>query len=282
MGIKILKEDEDIGPEDHDLLQVVIGKVKDIRDFQEDEIKEWVNQLLITNESIRVKKVSKLFFFICSDMRNIYNLASVGSANYQGALFLFAKCQPRASFRSINFQRAPIWIRVEGQPLIYNKAHIARKALERIGRVLYFDNPSSTIGIKDYLRAKVTILINNPLVPGFYFISEKVEPYWIDFKYEGVFVYCNKCGRIGHKRPRCRLSFETSQCHFQTIMGDIGQGMDQSFISPTFHPLFSNKLIGLKRIQRNRITQVNLIDFSWERDEEGDNPSKGRRTLVGG
>lgn len=53
-------------------------------------------------------------------------------------------------------------------------------------------------------------------------------------------------------------------------MNDIGQGVGQPLISPTFQPLFTNKLIGLKRVQRNRITQVNLVDYSWERDEEGD------------
>lgn len=140
----------------------------------------------------------------------------------------------------------------------------------RIGRVLHFDNPSTSQGIKDYLRAKVIIPIDHPPVPGFYFVSENHEPDWVDFCYEGVFVYCTKCGRIWHRRPRCRFSFETSQRHFETVMNDIGQGVGQPLISPTFQPLFTNKLIGLKRVQRNRITQVNLVDYSWERDEEGD------------
>lgn len=53
------------------------------------------------------------------------------------------------------------------------------------------------------------------------------------------------------------------------VMEDIGQGVDQPLIAPTFQPLFLNKLIGLKRVERNRITKVNLVDYSWERDEEG-------------
>lgn len=119
------------------------------------------------------------------------------------------------------------------------------------------------------MMAKVIIPINNPLVPGFYFVSENHEPDWVDFCYEGVFVFYAKCGRIGHRRPRY-----TSQRHFRMLMNDIGQGVDQPLISPTFHPLFSNKLIGLKRVQRNRISHVNLVEFFWERDNEGDSQSE--------
>lgn len=52
--------------------------------------------------------------------------------------------------------------------MLYNKANIARRALDRIGDVLHFDNASTNPGFKDFLREKVMIPINNPLVPGFY------------------------------------------------------------------------------------------------------------------
>lgn len=119
MGIRISKEEEDSGPEDFELFQAVVGRVKDIRDFQEEEIREWVNQMWITNGDIRVKKVSKLFFFICPDLRDRHNLVSRGMANYQGALIIFSKCEPRRPFNALVLPRVPIWIRIEGLPLLY-------------------------------------------------------------------------------------------------------------------------------------------------------------------
>lgn len=65
------------------------------------------------------------------------------------------------------------------------------------------------------------------------------------------------------------------------VMEDIGQGVDQPLISPTFPPLFLNTLIGLKRVERNRITKVNLVDYSWERDEEGYSLSAQFQTMKG-
>lgn len=158
---------------------------------------------------------------------------------------------PHASLRSHSFQRAPIWVRVEGLPLIYNKLHVARRALEKIEKILYFDNESTKEGFKDFLRAKVVIPINNPLVPGMYFNRQEGPRVWLDFRYEGIFVYCTKCGRIGHKRPRCKMSFAIAQRHFEMVLEDIGQGIFLPIVAQNFIPLFTNQLIGLKRVERN-------------------------------
>ena len=162
MGIQIESEEQDTTQEDYILYNSVLGKVKDLRDFTENQIAQWVGTYWTTHDEIQVRKVGKLFYFLCSDDRDRVNLIELGTANFQGALFLFTKCMPHASLRSHTFQRAPIWIRVEGLPLIYNKLHIARRALEKIGKILYFDNDSTKEGFKDFLRAKVVIPINNP------------------------------------------------------------------------------------------------------------------------
>lgn len=61
-----------------------------------------------------------------------------------------------------------------------------------------------------------------------------------------------------------------AQRHFEMVMEDIGQGVDILVVSQTFIPLFTNKLIGLKRVERNRTTHVNLVDYSWEKDNAWD------------
>lgn len=167
-----------------------------------------------------------------------------------------------------------MWIKVEGLPLLYNKMSVARRALDILGKVLFFDEESTSDGFKDFLRAKVEIPINNPLVPGVYFNRQEGPRAWVDFRYEGVFVYCSKCGRIGHKRPRCRIPIAIAQHHFEMVLDDIGQGIFPPIVSPSIIPLFTNKLIGLKRIERNRTTKVNLLVYIQGRDIEGDSISE--------
>lgn len=274
MGIQIESIEQDISQEDYILYNKVIGKVKDLRDFTETQIAHWVTTNWITYDDIQVRKVGKVFFFLCSDARDRASFSDLGSANFQGALIIFSKCIPHTSCRSHTFQRIPLWVKVEGLPLLYNKLSIARRALERIGHVLYFDNDSTSEGFKDYLRAKVIIPINNPLVPGFFFNKQEGPLEWVDFKYEGVFIFCTKCERIGHKRLRCRLPIAIAQRHFEMVLADIGQGVDLPIIERNVIPLYSNKIIGLKRVERNRTSHVNLVGYSWERDTEGDSLSE--------
>ncbi|KMT19504.1 hypothetical protein BVRB_1g011270 [Beta vulgaris subsp. vulgaris] len=65
--------------------------------------------------------------------------------------------------------------------------------------------------------------------------------------------------------------------HFGMVLEDIGQGVHPTIVSQVAIPLFTNKMIGLKRVERNRTTQVNLVDFLIQRDNEGDSLSE--RTL---
>lgn len=111
-------------------------------------------------------------------------------------------------------------VRVE--PLFYNKPQVPRRALKKIERVLYFDNPSTSPGFKVYLRAKLVIPINNPLVPGFFFDYHSGEPDWVTFRYEKMLVYCNKCGRVGHTRLKCRMLMEVPQKHVRIVMENQG------------------------------------------------------------
>lgn len=149
---------------------------------------------------------------------------------------MFTKCSPYFSFRAHSFLKIPILVKVEGLPLLYNKTQVARRALDRIGTVMHFDNDPTSEGFKDFIRAKVVIPINNPLVPGFYLSFQEGPREWVDFRYEVIFVFCNKCDRIGHRHSRCKLPIAVAQRHFEMVMEDIGQGIEGPIISQNFIP----------------------------------------------
>lgn len=61
MGQRFSAEDGDLVPEDSLLLNAVVGKVKDVRDFQERTIQDWVYLKWTTHDELSIKKVGKLF-----------------------------------------------------------------------------------------------------------------------------------------------------------------------------------------------------------------------------
>lgn len=103
MGPVIRPLEGDISPEDSLLLNAIVDKAKDYRDFKERDIRDLVYLKWITHDDISIKKNGKLFFFFCLDVRDRDNLEALGSACFDGALFLFTKCKPRASFQSFSF-----------------------------------------------------------------------------------------------------------------------------------------------------------------------------------
>lgn len=58
---------------------------------------------------------------------------------------------------------------MEGIPLTSNRAHVAERALKKIGRVICFDEASLREGPKEFLRAKVQIDLHKPVVPGYFY-----------------------------------------------------------------------------------------------------------------
>ena len=61
MGIQIETEEDDILQEDYDLYRTVLGKVKDLRDFTQTQISNWVTNHWTSHDEIQVRKVGKLF-----------------------------------------------------------------------------------------------------------------------------------------------------------------------------------------------------------------------------
>lgn len=82
---------------------------------------------------------------------------------------------------------APMWIRVEGIPLTSNHPHGARRALEKLGRVITFDNASLQEGPKEFLRVKVQVQLDKHFVPGYFYEYQIGHFQWVDFRYEGIF-----------------------------------------------------------------------------------------------
>lgn len=74
MGPIIPSELGDMQPLDVIFPMSVIGQFKDYRDFSMIQVQNWVDSCWFTNEDIKVEKVSKTFFFYCTNVNNRDNL----------------------------------------------------------------------------------------------------------------------------------------------------------------------------------------------------------------
>ncbi|KMT17159.1 hypothetical protein BVRB_2g040700 [Beta vulgaris subsp. vulgaris] len=241
-----------------DISLIVVGKFIDNREFSVRHIQSWVDSW-ITRGRIKVTKEGKLFFFHCRDMQDRFDILGLyDTMNFRGALLILKPWKPLDSFKSFNFSESAVWVRLEGIPLIFHSKSIANELFSRIGKVLIFDENSERPGIKKFFRALIWIKIKSPLVPGMYIEVQENRTLWVDFRYEGVFVFCKRCGKIGHKSSSCLQSWEKAKEDIEaTILKACNPEAPMMYGNPNAS-LYSNRIIGLPHTPEFLTTVVKL------------------------
>ncbi|QHO43955.1 uncharacterized protein DS421_5g167110 [Arachis hypogaea] len=108
------------------------------------------------------------------------------------------------SINEVNYNQLPIWVQIHGLP--YDKINIknAEKIGAIIGRVISAEDPFVEGNmLRSFLRVRVEINVQEPLKTGFWFKRDDRSHSWAEFKYEKLYDYCYKCGRIGHDKRGC-------------------------------------------------------------------------------
>ncbi|RYR51764.1 hypothetical protein Ahy_A06g026743 [Arachis hypogaea] len=108
------------------------------------------------------------------------------------------------SIDEVNCNQLPIWIQIH--ELSYDKIHIknAEKIGAIVGRVISAEDPLVEGNkLRSFLRVRVEINVQTPLKIGFWFKRNDGSHSWAEFKYEKLYDYCYKCGRIGHNKRAC-------------------------------------------------------------------------------
>uniref|UniRef100_A0A803MDR3 Zinc knuckle CX2CX4HX4C domain-containing protein n=1 Tax=Chenopodium quinoa TaxID=63459 RepID=A0A803MDR3_CHEQI len=109
------------------------------------------------------------------------------------------------------------------------------------------------------MRAKVVVPVDKPLVPGFFYEVSPSKAIWITLRYEGLFIFCHACGRIGHRQPHCKSpqSLAHKEVSYR-IRGLCGLHYDLLLARPPV-PLYSKKLTSLPDIERFRTSREAII-----------------------
>ena len=241
-----------------DVSLILVGKFIDKRDFSARHIQEWVDSWL-TRGRIKVLKEENLFFFHCREMQDRSDILGLyDTMNFRGAMLVLKPWKPLDSFKSFNFSETAMWIKLEGIPLLINSKSLANEIYSRIGKVLHFDETSERPGLKKHFRALVWIKIKAPLVPGMYIEVQDSRTIWVDIRYEGVFVFCKRCGKIGHKSSSCTQTWEKAKEDIEGALAEACKPEAPMMYGSPNASLYTNKIIGLPRTPEYLTTIVRL------------------------
>ena len=151
-----------------------------------------------------------------------------------------------------------MWIKAEGIPLLFNSKSLANAIFSCIGKVLHFDVAFERPVFKNYFRALVWIIFKTLLIPGLYIEVQKGRPLWIDFRFEGVYVFCKRCGGIGHKSSSCSQSWSKAKSGIEKAIAEACKPEAPIMFGNPNASLYSNKMIGLPHTSEFLTTLVKL------------------------
>ncbi|XP_021732720.1 uncharacterized protein LOC110716787 [Chenopodium quinoa] len=183
--------------------QCVYGYLMDYRSLSVQSISSFINTRWRKRGHIEVFKMNDLYVFKCSDDEDKREMLAMTKACFDGALMVFSPWWPNQVPQTVRFRRAKFWIRICGLPCEYLNSHMAKTTGEMLGMPYEIDWEPNFVPRNDYLRICVMINLGEPLIPGFFLKLDDDAIIWIQLRYEHLFKYCTRCGRIGHKYTRC-------------------------------------------------------------------------------
>ncbi|KAK9705370.1 hypothetical protein RND81_07G051700 [Saponaria officinalis] len=122
----------------------------------------------------------------------------------------------------------------------------------------YMVQPFEVVPDSDYLRLRVCVALNEPLNPGFFLACEDGFLLWVQFRYEEVFKYCVRCGRIGHKAINCS---EKAQTVIESINHSLQRISNNGFVifqTDTMHTMFNLNLRALPSTTKFTTSRIKL------------------------
>ncbi|KAK9673992.1 hypothetical protein RND81_12G203600 [Saponaria officinalis] len=119
-------------------------------------------------------------------------------------------------------------------------------------------DPFDVVPDIDYLRLRVCVALNEPLNPGFFLACEDGLLLWIQFRYEEVFKYCVRCGKIGHKAINCTEKAEKVLESINHSLQRISDNGFPIFQTDTVHSMFNLDLRALPSTTKFTTSRIKL------------------------
>ncbi|CAL5361495.1 unnamed protein product [Camellia sinensis] len=239
-----MEMDEDIWGVGRSLYQnCLVWSVHDIREFNVFLMQSFLDDLWQLDGFMHVIGRSKNVYMLSFEHAdNLQRVVANGPYAVAGAFFTVDYWRSQLVLEKLVISQAAIWVRLVGLPLecyTYEAGFCLGKA---IGEVLQADvDPLFPRNIR-YLRIKVWIYLEAPLISGFFLKFQDGTHHWIECQYKCLCRLCRKCGRIGHTDGQCATLFLEGQHLIQTQLANVAQRLGTRVIHQEGQLMYTSRI----------------------------------------
>ncbi|KAM1406714.1 hypothetical protein ACFXTH_001361 [Malus domestica] len=110
---------------------------------------------------------------------------------------------PELALEEVELEHVPFWVQIRGVPLCLISSENVKRLTKQVGVFMQLEDPAKARG---FLRVRILINADKPLISGCWLNRENNRDTWVEFRYERLQDFCYRCGRLNHVNLEC--SFE--------------------------------------------------------------------------
>jgi hypothetical protein len=174
------------------------------RSFNGEAFKGTVKNLWASEGGITIREIEdNLFLAVFNRGDDMERVIVQSPWTFDKKLIQFIRFEADMQPTAVKFIYSAFWIRIYNLPILSMVKEVGEDIGNNIGRLVEVDVPENGIGWGRFLRIRVEIDVTKPLLRGKILESEDGKPFWVEFRYEHLPIFCYRCGRIGHSGNEC-------------------------------------------------------------------------------
>ncbi|GMQ06130.1 hypothetical protein CsSME_00050837 [Camellia sinensis var. sinensis] len=256
-GLSMDLDDSTWQLEHHELSRCLIGYVADVRRFGSYLMQMHVNDLWHLEGSVYVYGRSKNHYvFLFERVGDMHRIVDNGPYAIQGALLIVDYWKPDLVLDGLIFDKILVWVQLYGLPLECFTEEAGVRLRRAVGEVVKVDNDSLMPRNIRFLRLRVWVFLDKPLISGFFLKFRNGQQHWISCRYERVCKICRNCGRIGHTINACALSFEEAQRQLDDNLQEMSRHLHSPVMTQASSPMYSATIRANAHRPERRTTRI--------------------------
>ncbi len=200
----------------------ILFKLLSFRSFNVEAFKGIVRMLWTGLGGVTIRDIDdNLFLAVFKEENDLERVFVQSPWTFDKKLIQIVRFEGDLQPTEVKFTHSAFWIRVYNLPIKSMIREVGEDIGREIGGFLKVDVPDNGLGWGKYLRIRVDIDITQPLLRGKQLRKDEGEggtPFWVDFKYEHLPIFCYRCGIIGHNGNDCLAGRRSTDT--ETINGE--------------------------------------------------------------
>lgn len=186
--------------------RILIGRLVSEKPVNKNTVKSMIIKAWNAQDRLSIAEVSDSCFQFCFETVDMCERIYRGRLwLILGMLLIVERWSSLCTVGEVDLFRSPYWIQLHDLPLEGFSVKNVMRLGKSFGEVVVFEDPMSNGRmLRNFVRIKVMVDVNKPLISGFWIPRPNLSKIWIEARYERLQHFCHNCGLLGDYVRACK------------------------------------------------------------------------------